>query len=52
MGCEVRWSVQVPTKLTKRQKELLQELAQTTAIDNKPQQEDDTLIGKVKEFFN
>ena len=48
----VEVKVQVPTKLTKRQKELLAELGQTTSIDNTPEKEDDTLIGKVKEFFN
>jgi len=47
----VEVKVQVPTKLTKRQKELLAELGQTTAIDNKPQK-DPTLMSKVKEFFN
>lgn len=46
---EVR--VQVPTKLTKRQKELLAELGETTKVDNKPQT-DPSLMSKVKEFFN
>jgi molecular chaperone DnaJ len=42
--------VQVPTKLTKRQKELLTELGETTKIDNNPHR-DPTLMSKVKEFF-
>jgi len=45
---EVR--VQTPTKLNKRQRELLQELQGTTPIENKPQRR--TLFGKVKEMFN
>ena len=45
---EVR--VQTPTKLNKRQRELLQELQGTTPIENKPQRR--TLFGKVKEIFN
>ncbi len=45
---EVR--VQVPTKLTKRQKELLTELAGMTAVDNKPSKGGD-FVAKVKEFF-
>jgi len=48
----VEVKVQVPTKLTKRQKELLAELGQTSTVDNNPQKEDETLMGKVKEFFN
>ena len=47
----VEVKVQVPTKLTKRQRELLAELGQSTSIDNHPQK-DETLIDKVKEFFN
>jgi molecular chaperone DnaJ len=47
----VEVKVQVPAKLTKRQKELLAELAQTTAIDNKPEK-DENFMSKVKEFFN
>jgi molecular chaperone DnaJ len=46
---EVR--VQVPTKLTKRQKELLQELSESTAVDNRPTR-DPGIMSKVKEFFN
>jgi molecular chaperone DnaJ len=44
---EVR--VQVPTKLSKRQKELLQELEITTKIDNQPLVR--SLLGKVKDMF-
>ena len=47
----VEVKVQVPTKLTKRQRELLAELGQTTSVDNHPQK-DETLIDKVKDFFN
>ena len=51
MMVEVR--VQTPAKLTKRQKELLQELAETTSVDNKPSsKEDPGIMSKVKEFFN
>jgi molecular chaperone DnaJ len=46
----VEVKVQVPAKLTKRQRELLTELGQTTAVDNKPQK-DPSLMSKVKEFF-
>ncbi|HEX7893770.1 MAG TPA: molecular chaperone DnaJ [Terriglobales bacterium] len=45
---EVR--VQTPTKLNKRQRELLQELQGSIPIENKPQRR--TLLGKVKEMFN
>jgi len=41
--------VQTPTKLTKRQKELLHELDGTLRIENKPQRR--TLLGKVKDIF-
>lgn len=44
---EVR--VQTPTKLNKRQRELLQELEGTTHLDNRPQRR--TLLGKVKDIF-
>jgi molecular chaperone DnaJ len=44
---EVR--VQIPTKLNKRQKELLQELETTAKVDNQPMMR--TLLGKVKEIF-
>jgi molecular chaperone DnaJ len=44
---EVR--VQTPQKLTKRQRELIQELEGITHIDNKPQRR--TLLGKVKDIF-
>jgi len=45
---EVR--VQTPTKLNKRQRELLQELQGTTPIENKPERR--SILGKVKEMFN
>jgi len=41
--------VQTPTKLTKRQRELLQELEGTTGVENKPERR--SLLGKVKEIF-
>jgi len=44
---EVR--VQTPTKLNKRQKELLQELDGSVRIENRPQRR--TLLGKVKDIF-
>jgi molecular chaperone DnaJ len=44
---EVR--VQIPTKLSKRQKELLHELETTAAVDNQPVVR--SLLGKVKEMF-
>jgi len=46
----VELRVQTPGKLTKRQRELLQELEGTTKIENKPQRR--TLIGKVKDMFS
>ena len=44
---EVR--VQIPTKLNKRQKELLQELETTAKVDNQPLVR--SLLGKVKDMF-
>jgi molecular chaperone DnaJ len=44
---EVR--VQIPGKLSKRQKELLQELETTAQVDNQPMMR--TLLGKVKDMF-
>jgi molecular chaperone DnaJ len=44
---EVR--AQTPTKLSKRQRELLQELDGLTRIDNKPQRA--TLVDKMKDIF-
>lgn len=44
---EVR--VQIPTKLNKRQKELLQELETTVKVDNQPMTR--SLLGKVKDMF-
>ena len=43
-------SVQTPTKLNKRQRELLEELAGSTHIENKPTAR--TLFSKVKEMFD
>ena len=45
----VQVRVQTPTKLTKRQRELLQELDGITRVENKP--ENRTLLGKVKDIF-
>ncbi len=44
---EVR--VQTPGKLTKRQRELLSELAQLSPVENKPQRR--SLLGRVKDMF-
>jgi molecular chaperone DnaJ len=44
----VQVKVQTPTKLTKRQRELLQELEGTIKIDNRP---DRGLLSKVKDIF-
>jgi molecular chaperone DnaJ len=44
---EVR--VQTPTKLNKRQRELLTELSGMTQVENRPQRR--TLLGKVKDMF-
>jgi DnaJ-class molecular chaperone len=41
--------VQIPSKLSKRQKELLQELETTTKVDNQPMMR--SLLGKVKDMF-
>src|SRR5437899_11560170 len=45
----VKIRVQTPSRLGKRQRELLQELAGTTSIENKP--EPRSLFEKVKEIF-
>jgi molecular chaperone DnaJ len=45
---EVR--VQTPSKLTKRQRELLEELQSLTQVENKPQRR--SILGKVKDMFN
>jgi molecular chaperone DnaJ len=45
---EVR--VQTPAKLTRRQRELLQELDTLSRVENKPQRR--TLLGKVKDIFS
>jgi molecular chaperone DnaJ len=44
---EVR--VQTPSKLTKRQRELLQELQGITPVENKPQR--NSILGKMKDMF-
>lgn len=44
---EVR--VQTPTKLTKRQRELLQELQTISQVENKPQRS--SILGKMKDIF-
>lgn len=46
---EVR--TQTPNKLTRRQRELLQELDSLTSVDNKPEQRS-TLLGKMKDIFS
>lgn len=46
----VQLQVQTPGKVSKRQRELLQELEGLTKIENKPQAR--TLLGKVKDMFN
>jgi molecular chaperone DnaJ len=45
----VEVKVQTPTKLTKRQRELLQELHNTIAVENKPVSR--SLLNRVKEIF-
>ena len=45
----VQVKVQTPSKLNKRQRELLQELQSTTAVENKPVSR--SLLNKVKEIF-
>jgi molecular chaperone DnaJ len=45
----VEVKVQTPAKLTKRQRELLQELHSTISVENKPVSR--SLLGKVKEIF-
>ena len=45
----VEVKVQTPSKLTKRQRELLQELHSTLAVENKPVSR--TLLNKVREIF-
>ena len=46
---EVR--TQTPSKLTRRQRELLQELDSLTSVENKPEQRS-TLLGKMKDMFS
>ena len=45
----VQVKVQTPTKLTKRQRELLEELQSLLKLDNKPERR--TLLSKVKDIF-
>ena len=45
----VQVKVQTPTKLSKRQRELLEELQQTLAVENKPVSR--TLLSKMREMF-
>lgn len=45
----VEIKVQTPSKLTKRQREILQELESTTSIENKPVHR--SIMGKVKDIF-
>jgi len=46
----VQLKVQTPTRLSKRQRELLEELQQTLSVENKPVSR--TLLGKMREIFN
>jgi molecular chaperone DnaJ len=45
----VEVKVHTPSKLTKRQRELLQEFSETDGVDNKPERA--TILGKVKDIF-
>jgi len=45
----VRVVVQTPTRLTKRERELLQELGGITRVDNQPERP--SLLSKVKDIF-
>ena len=42
--------IQTPSKLTKRHRELLQELQSITQVENKPQRR--SILGKMKDMFN
>src|SRR5271165_2543310 len=46
----VQLKVQTPTKLSKRQRELLEELQQTLSVENKPVSR--TLLSKMREMFS
>jgi len=46
----VELKVQTPAKLTKRQRELLQQLQSTLSVENKPVSR--TLLGKMRDIFN
>ena len=43
--------VVVPTKLTREQRKLFEQLGATLAIENRPAQRDSTLFDKVKDIF-
>src|SRR5207237_9571589 len=45
----VELKVQIPSKLSKRQRELLQEMESLARVENKPQHK--TLLSKVKDIF-
>jgi molecular chaperone DnaJ len=45
----VKIRVQTPTRLNRRQRDLLQELGATSTVENKP--EPRSLLDKVKEIF-
>jgi molecular chaperone DnaJ len=45
----VEVKIQTPGKLSKRQRELLEELQQTMSVDNRPERR--SLLGKVKDIF-
>jgi molecular chaperone DnaJ len=46
----VELRVQTPSKLSKRQRELLQELQGITQVENKPERR--SILGKMKDMFN
>jgi len=46
----VELKVQTPTKLSKQQRDLLQELQGTLSVENKPVSR--TLLGKMRDIFN
>jgi molecular chaperone DnaJ len=45
----VEVKVQTPSKLTKRQRELLEELDQNSKVDNRPERR--SLMSRVKDIF-
>ena len=46
----VHLKVETPSRLTKRQRELLEELQQTLSVENKPVSR--SLLGKLRELFS